>query len=328
MKPKETKEAIKTCYLARRPFFLWGPPGTGKSQITYQAIVNELGINLTERRTADSDPTDLGFPKIDGNRHLFTTPDFLPQDPASQGLIFLDEFAQAVPAVKNTWSELILDRRLRDYRLPDGWSIGAASNRETDDCATHRLPKHIANRFIHLYLDVDVDQWIEYALAADFHLDVVFFIKHRPELLYKFDPKADDKAFPSPRSWEIVSDLIKQTPASVIELDLEAGTVGEGAATEFFGFRKIKDKLVNPDLILVNPDSAEVPSDPAALFALSASLAIKATDQSIDRIARYSNRMPAEFNVFLMQRAIGSRPELVNTKAFAIWNQQNQNIIT
>jgi hypothetical protein len=327
MKPKELKEAIKLCYAARRPFIIWSPPGCGKSQITYQAT-NELGIDIEERRTADQDPTDLGFPKIDGNRHMFTTPDFLPTDPQSKGLLFLDEFPQAIPAVKNTWSELILDRRLRDYRLPDGWSIGAAGNRDGDDCATFRLPKHIANRFVHLNLDIDNDQWIEHALTNDFHMDVVFFIKHRPELLYRFDPKADDKAFPSPRSWEFISDLIKQQPQNGIELDIEAGTVGEGAATEFYGFRKIKDKLVSPDLILMNPESADVPTDPAVLFALSASLAQKTTEQSIDRIIRYANRMPKEFSVFLITSAITRTPGLVNTKPYAIWNSRNNNVIT
>jgi hypothetical protein len=327
MTPKEVKDAIKLCYAARRPYILWGPPGCSKSQLHYQ-VCEEIEIDLVERRTADQDPTDLGFPKIDGKRHYFTTPDFLPQGTDTKGLLFLDEFPQAIPAVKNTWSELILDRRLRDYNLPDGWSIGAAGNREGDDCATYKLPKHIANRFVHLYLDVDNDQWIEHALTHDFHPDVVFFIKHRPDMLYKFDPKADDKAFPTPRAWEYVSDLVKQNPQNGIELDLEAGTVGIGAATEFYGFRKIKDQLVNPDLILMNPETADVPSDPAALFALSASLATRTTDQSIDRIIRYADRMPKEFNVFLITSAVTRNPELVNTKAYAIWNAQNSNVIT
>jgi len=304
---------------------VWSPPGSGKSQINQQ-ICNELKVELRDKRTADQDPVDLGLPKLNGNTHGFTIPDFLPT--AGEGILFLDEFPQAIPAVKNTWSELILDRRLRNYTLPDGWSIGAAGNLEGDNCATHRMPKHILNRFVHLYLDIDVDEWIDHALANDFHMDVIFFIKHRPELLYKFDPQADDKAYPTLRSWEYVSDLIKTNPDPDIELDLIAGIVGEGAAAEFYGFRRIKDQLVNPDLILTNPQAADVPTDPAALFALSSSLATRATDQTLDRIIEYAARMPKEFSVFLMTAAVTRDPELVNTKAYVLWNQENKDVTT
>lgn len=324
MKPSHLKKAIKQCYKARRPYIVWSPPGSGKSQIQAQ-VCKELGIDLIDRRTADQDPVDLGLPKLNGNTHGFTTPDFLPT--TGNGILFLDEFPQAIPAVKNTWSEIILDRRLRSYTLPDGWSIGAAGNLEGDNCATHKMPKHILNRFIHLYLDIDVDEWIDHALTANFHMDAVFFIKHRPDLVYKFDPQADDKAYPTLRSWEYVSDLIATDPDPDIELDLLSGIIGEGAAAEFYGFRRIKDQLVSPDVILMNPAAADVPTDPAALFALSASLAGQTTDQTIDRITEYSNRMPKEFNVFLMASAVTRNPELVNTKAYVLWNQTNKDVI-
>ncbi len=78
----------------------------------------------------------------------------------------------------------------------------------------------------------------------------------------------------------------------------------------------------------MNPESADVPTDPAALYALSAALAAKTTEQSIDRITRYIKRMPKEFGAFLMTSAIIKNPELVNTKAYVQWNAENSNVIT
>jgi hypothetical protein len=79
--------------------------------------------------------------------------------------------------------------------------------------------------------------------------------------------------------------------------------------------------------ILHDPEGAKVPDSPAALYALCGALAKEAWIQSIDPVVTYANRLPAEFSVLLMRDAISNDPEIQNTRAFAIWASENQDVL-
>ena len=159
MKPSAVSRALKSLLVGeRQPVFIWGSPGTGKSAVLHQ-LVSELGIALRDIRALLLDPVDLrGLPFLgkDG-RSQWATPDFLPQD--GEGILFLDELNAAPAMVQASCYQLVLDRKLGEYTLPEGWAIVAAGNRDSDRAATTRMPTPLRNRFVHLNFEVDVQEW-------------------------------------------------------------------------------------------------------------------------------------------------------------------------
>src|SRR5713101_2242596 len=300
MRPAEIAIALETLVAASQPAYLWGPPGIGKSQ-TVAAVALKLGRELRDVRAVQFDPVDLrGLPHINGDgRTLWSVPDFLPDD--GTGLLFLDELNAADRSVQAACYQLVLDRRLGDYCLPDGWAIVAAGNNETDRAVTNRMSTALLNRFVHLDYEVHLDDWCRWAVAADLPAELIAFIRFRPNLLHAFDPKTTEKAFPTPRSWEFVSKIMRAGPPAAIEHELFRGTVGAGAAAELSGFLRIWRKLPSMDSILMNPQTASVPDDPATLYAIAGGLARRASDKNFDRIMVYANRIPKEWAVSLVK---------------------------
>jgi MoxR-like ATPase len=166
MKPLRIIENLKSLIEIQQPVFVLGPPGIGKSQVVAQ-VARQEGLALIDVRAVLLDPVDLrGLPHIDEqHRACWCPPDFLPQ--VGSGILFLDELNAAPPLVQAACYQLVLDLRLGEYQLPESWSIVAADNRETDRAVTHRMPSALANRFVHLNFDVDVEQWLVWAQAHD-----------------------------------------------------------------------------------------------------------------------------------------------------------------
>lgn len=326
MKPSQVKLSLLAAIKARRPVFLWGPPGVGKSQVVAQ-VAAAGGLDLIDVRAVLLDPVDLrGLPHIngDGQAH-WAIPDFLPKD--GQGIMFLDELNAAPPLVQAACYQLILDRKLGEYCLPDGWSIVAAGNRETDRAVTSRMSSALANRFIHINFDVDLQDWIEWALSSGIRIENIAFIRFRPGLLHQFDPQRNERSFPSPRTWEYVSDVLNVNPDHDIEFELISGIVGDGAAAEFLGFLRIFRDLPDPDGVLVDPQGSAVPSDPSALYAISGALARKASPSNFGRVMEYAARLPQEFSVLIVRDSVKLNPDVQKTRAFIEWSSSHSEVL-
>ena len=326
MKPSQVLLALETLIGIQQPVFLWGPPGVGKSQVVAQ-VAKRLGHELVDVRPVLLDPVDLrGLPHINGDKRAqWCPPAFLPS--SGKGILFLDELNVAPPLVQAACYQLILNRQLGEYRLPEGWTIVTAGNRETDRSVTHRMPSALANRLVHLNFEVDLEDWISWALDNDIQTAIIAFIRFRPKLLHSFDPQRSEKAFPSPRSWEFVSGILAARPNPDVEYDLIAGTVGEGAAAECTGFMRIYRDLPDPDAVLMSPDTVDVPQEPATMYAVCQVLARKASEETMDPIVRYANRLPVEFGVLLMRDSVKNDTAIVNTPAFSEWASGHSEIL-
>lgn len=327
MKPSQAKQAVHACIEARQPVFLWGPPGIGKSMIM-EEIAKDLNLDFRDVRVSLLDPVDMrGLPYRDkkSNTMCWAPAVFLPTH--GKGLLFLDEANSGVPAVQAATYQLILNRKLGEYELPEGWVMAAAGNRETDRSVVHRMPAALANRYVHIDVDVDMDDWCAWAASHAIKPEIIAFIRFRPNLLHNFDPER--KAFPSPRSWEFVSNLMTRAEISKdIELNLIAGTVGDGAAGEFISFLRIYRDLPNPDGILLHPDKAPVPDDPATLYALTGALAARASESNFSTVMKYGKRLPPEFQVVLVTDANARDNNIENTDAFVQWAITNADVLS
>lgn len=319
MRPSEVSLALESLLPTRRPLYLWGPPGVGKSSLVRQAA-QRASLEMIDLRAVLLDPVDLrGLPRIEGNSALWCPPAFLPRE--GQGVLFLDELAQAPPLVQAACLQLTLDRRVGEYQLPEGWAVVAASNRQEDRAGAHRLISPLLNRFVHLDLEVSPDDWQEWAVQADVAAEVRSFLRYRPALLFQFDPTSNRRSFPTPRSWEFVSQVLGHTPADLLH-PVVSGCVGEGPSAEFVGFVRVCKDLPDIDLVLSKPTVTPVPREPAVLYALVGALVetCRQGDQAaLGSFVQYATRLPDEFGVLAMRDALAINPRLVALPAAQTW---------
>jgi len=277
--PNTAKKSIRHAMKKKRPIFLWGPPGIGKSDIVGQ-ITDELSnSHLIDIRLSLWEPTDIkGIPYFDSNTGtmVWAPPAELPSaEFAAQYdwvVLFLDEMNSAAPSVQAAAYQLILNRRIGQYKLPDNVLIIAAGNREADKGVTYRMPAPLANRFVHLELTVSFDDWFQWAVVNRQHTDVIGYLTFAKKDLYDFDPKSPSRSFATPRSWSFVSELIEDDIDDATTTDLVSGAVGEGLAVKFMAHRKVASSMPNPTDILAGKVTEMASKEISAMYSLTVSL--------------------------------------------------------
>jgi hypothetical protein len=187
-------------------------------------------------------------------------------------VLFLDEMNSAAPSVQAAAYQLILNRRVGTYKLPDNVMIVAAGNREADKGVTYRMPAPLANRFIHLELAVNFNDWFEWAINKNINKDVVGYLTFAKKDLYDFDPKSPSRSFATPRSWSFVSELLDDGLNENTTTDLVAGAVGEGLAVKFMAHRKVASSMPNPTDILAGNVKEMNSKEISAMYSLTVSL--------------------------------------------------------
>jgi len=240
MTPISAKRSLTHLTERKVPVFLWGPPGIGKSSIVSQ-IAKDKGIAYIDLRLSLLDPTDLrGIPffNADKNEAVWAPASFLPDGSVEEGILFLDELNTAAPMVQASAYQLILDRKIGEYKLPDGWAIVAAGNRESDRGVVFRMAAPLANRFVHLEMEASVEDWKKWARGSEIDPSIVAFISYRPDALFTFG-KDDSRAFATPRTWAYVNEVLASEPEPDLLLPLVAGAIGEDLAAAFLGFRVV-----------------------------------------------------------------------------------------
>jgi len=281
----QTRKAILQAFKTKRPVFLWGPPGIGKSEVVAD-IAQEIGGHVIDLRMAQMEPTDIrGIPFFnkDINKMDWAPPVDLPDEElASQFptvVLFLDEMNSAPPAVQAAGYQLILNRRVGKYKLPDNVVIVAAGNRDSDKGVTYRMPMPLANRFIHLEMRPDFTSWQTWAVNKNIHKDVVGYLSFAKNDLYDFDSKSSSRAFATPRSWCFVSDLLNDEDIdSDTQFNLVAGAVGEGLAVKFMAHRKIAGKMPEPTEILNGKVKDLAIKEISAMYALTIAMCYELKD--------------------------------------------------
>lgn len=272
---KQLKEQILISYETKTPMFIWGGVGIGKSESIKNCakeIAKREGLKFSETNTENGhfgfldvrisqlEPSDLrGLPVQDLKTETtkWLIPNWLPKKETSKGIIFFDELNLSPPSIQAVAYQLILDRRIGDYVLPQGWVIISAGNRVEDKCSVFEMSNALCNRFLHSELQTpDKDEWTNWAIENDVDSRIVAFINFKPSSLNRVDSTLKDKAFPTPRSWAFCSRLIKGKGESDIVKRLIASSVGEATSIEFFAFLKLQAKI-NLKEILKHPEMIE-----------------------------------------------------------------------
>jgi hypothetical protein len=300
--PNEAKAAIRKCLKKQRPVFMWGPPGIGKSDIVKQ-LGSEQNRNVIDVRLSLWEPTDIkGIPFY--NNQLGTMswapPLEFPSDPDDTSILFLDELNSAAPATQAAAYQLILNRRVGTYVLPKGVSIVAAGNRETDKGVTYRMPAPLANRFLHLELRCDFEDFHSWAVQNHIHEQVLGYVGFAKQDLYDFDPKSPSKAFATPRSWVFVSELLEEddVPDNTLT-DLISGAIGEGLAIKFMAHRKVAKQMPNPSDVLAGKITKSEIKEISAMYSLTISLCYELQEADRKKVKNWDS-MADNFFGFMM----------------------------
>jgi hypothetical protein len=310
------------------PVMLWGPPGIGKSEATHQ-VGAERGWKVIEYRANIREPVDVrGIPVPDlvKGTTRWLIPDELPnaERDGERGILFLDEINTASPQMMAVLFGLVLERRVGEYTLPEGWVIVAAGNRVSDRAAAQRMPTALRNRFAHLFITPDVDAWCTWANRNNVAPEVVAFVRLRRELIHVM-PKGDENSFPTPRSLTKAAKYVNAPKAQ--RLRLFAAHIGDAPAAELDGFIELYRNLGSLDDIIASPDTATLPTDASGRYAVCTGLGRMANRKTLPNIIKYAKRLPRESQVLVVHDATSRDEKLKETTAYGKWAVENQDII-
>lgn len=313
---------INTLIQTDTPLFIHGSPGIGKSYIVAD-VANKNKLELVDVRLSQMDPVDLrGVPSIKEDQTVWMPPVFFPKDTDSEGILFLDELNSAPPSVQAAIYQLVLNRQMGEYVLPQGWRIICAGNRISDRGVVFRLPTPLANRMVHLHVQARFDDFKLFALKAELHHFVIGFLSFRPDLL-STEPVIEDDAnpaFATPRSYHMLSTIIKTTPHLNTITSIIYGTIGYSAGIEFVSYVKVYEEL--PDIASIYEGIyPEVGNQPALLYALVSALVeyYNGSTEHQDHLFTFSKMLPTEFGVMLVKDVIVKDENLATHPLFDEW---------
>ena len=288
---------------------LWGPPGVGKSQGIRQVakeISDKTGkkVEITDVRLLLFNPVDLrGIPTANADKTLavWLKPKIFQMDESAEiiNILFLDEISAAPQSVQAAAYQITLDRTVGEHRLPDNCIVIAAGNRVTDRSVAFTMPKALANRLCHIEIVGDVKSWHNWAIDAGINRIVLGYLDYNPSMLMDFDSVTDDLAFPTPRSWEMVSNILNHVSENIPEVyPLIAGCIGDAAAYGLMSWSEVYSKIPKVEAVFEGKTD-KAPSRPEILFALSSDIATYAkehhSEEEIRNAVAYASKLPVEF---------------------------------
>ena len=325
MKASDITKVVSRLIEKKLPVFIWGAPGIGKSSVVKQ-IAKEKALEFFDLRLSLLDPTDLkGIPffNAETKEGVWARPSFLPSRPESKGILFLDEINTAPPAVQASAYQLILDRKVGEYELPEGWSVVAAGNRENDRGVVYKMPPPLANRFVHFEMEADFNDWKAWAFKAGIESSIIAYLAYDKSMLFTFDPTSNEKSFATPRSWEYVDTIIKSAIETDLILDSISGAVGREAAVGYLSFKKVMNQLPDFSSILDGSLEAIEEEDSKVVMALAIGLVNalleNQSEAAVDNVLKFSLALPGEFAIMLIKDMQQNRIDVEGSGVWGEW---------
>ncbi len=328
---KELYKQLRVLINTNMPLFIHGSPGIGKSYIVND-IAKEYDFEIKDVRLSQLDAVDLrGIPSIKDNQTIWMPPIFLPQDKNSKGILFLDELNSAPASVQAAIYQLVLDRKIGEYELPKDWRIVCAGNKIDDRGIVFRLPSPLVNRMVHIVLEAKYEDFKEWAIKNGIHSFIIGFLGFRSDLLSSEIPKQSETnpAFATPRSWSMLSQIIKNNPKVEDISSIIYGTVGYAVGLEFLAFVKVYKNLPNIKAIFEG-EVSNIPKEPSSLYAVTSAIIEQhqvGNIEYIKNIFTYSKKLPLEFAVMLIKDLIVKDESICELSEFEEWLEKYENFI-
>ena len=277
--------------------FLHSSPAQGKSSLSKQ-LAEQFKLKVIDLRLTELDSTDLsGLPYFNNGKAEFMPFNTFPlQDtPVPKGyegwLIILDEFNSANQAVMAAAYKLVLDRMVGQHKLHDKVAMLACGNLESDNAIVNPMSTALISRFAHFNIDINVDDWLEWASKAGIDYRITSYINFKKSNLYTFKSDATEP-YASPRTWEMVSKVIKDSDE--VSTLLVSSLIGDGVANEFVQYTKLYHKLPTLKDILDNPKGIEIPNDLATTWAVMSMVTHSMTVDNQAKLTVFLRRLSSE----------------------------------
>ena len=317
---------------------LWGPPGVGKSEGIRELAKNiekKTGktVHVTDVRLILYNPVDLrGIPTANDDKTLavWLKPKIFQMDESKDviNILFLDEISAAPQSVQAAAYQITLDRVVGEHKLPENCIVIAAGNRVTDKSVAYKMPRALANRLLHFEIKSDFESWKSWAIKNGIHEKVLGFLSFRQDQILNTDLHNDELAFATPRTWEMVSNILNTVNDDVEAVfSLIAGLVGIGAAGEFLTWSEIYKDL--PDVEKIFKGKKEpVPESPDVLYALVSAMTVYASKhkddlEAIENSINYGKKLPVDFSVVLLRNYLyieeDYKKKLLKIPEFSKW---------
>lgn len=300
--------------------YLESDPGCGKTSVVDQ-LADEMNGRVEVLRLVDRLPNDVAgwsIPNAERTVMKRVQPDWMPDEKESLVYLFLDELPQAAVMNQNTAGQIINERKVGPYNLPRNTIVIAAGNPPKARAGTNQMPTHVRDRLTFLHVSPDAEDVTRYFQTIDVDPRVVGYLRHRPDMLSRFDK--DAQSCPSPRSWQRVSSTLSAGMPRSLTMLTVSGTVGQEAATDFTAYLKLAEQMPHIDEILTNPDKAPIPTEPGILYAIAAALVPRLNKDHAEAITTYLRRIDRkEIAGYVYSDAISRDKKLVELPAVHDW---------
>lgn len=329
-------------------------PGLGKSEFVEQVRADmEKATNqkwgFAKMFLATQTPPDLIGYQFKGERDFgagpvavteptlplwMMTTDGKPVQAYERGILFLDEYGQGEADVKRASAELLLNKQIGPWKLPDGWSVIAASNRSSDRSGVTKSFDFVINRRLEVEVSPSVDAWTEWAMEHGIAPLTVAFANQNPHIV--FEGKVPDKQGPwcTPRSLVMADNILQSLrgngedlPDGPEAVELITGMIGAAASAQYFSFVRLEREMPKYEKIIASPDNVKVPEKPDAQMLVIYNLAHRVKLDELDAVITYIKRMPKEFSVTFARSACKLNPQLVASKAMNQWCSDNASLM-
>lgn len=306
----DLKIVIRESLASPVSLFITGASGIGKSDVIAQLaedISTELNepFELVDIRLSQFDSTDIrGVLYVNPKTGVanWSIPAIFPTDPDWSGFIFLDEITSAPQMVQASVYQLILNRKIGEYALPEGAIIIAAGNRENDRGVVFKIVAPLANRFIHVNLEVDLKCWKQWAFSVGIDPSIIGYLSFAESNLHNFKADSTEKAWPSPRTWSFVDGLLKYDIDDRLKQELICGAVGIGAGQDFWNYRELVKTTFDLEDILTKPLELDINgiNDVSVYYNITASIISrfsksKPSKTELTNILIFMNKMPDRY---------------------------------
>lgn len=324
---------------------LVGPMGVGKSSAVFEIahrLSSMIGLPVFVRdiRLLQFSPIDLrGVPIADVQKEftVWLKPkifDF-PKEPGLC-ILFLDEISSAPQSIQAAAYQIALDKKIGEHSLPKNCIVICAGNRTVDKSVAFRMPKALANRLMHFEIIPDFRSWYEWAVENRLDSRVIGYLAFDNRKL-NVEPNIEELAFPTPRSWEFVSRLLKTSGKEPRELhDLLSGCIGLSTAGEFEAWCRIYKKLPSVADILSGKCITPVKgmdTTYALLTSLLSAIAERGEEISsleLSNACRYASRFSADFAALFFRGLLkveGMNIKLAKVQPFLDWSKRNRHFL-
>jgi hypothetical protein len=351
MKLNTVLERAPLWFKSGKCVYLKSAPGRGKTttiSLVPKVLSQREGKNyglvvINGPLLTPADSIGFGLPKHHDNglaEMIFSMPFWFRTDEGKLlseydgGIVLVDEADKMDVDVKKCVGEAALSGRLGPHRLPPGWVIWMAGNRQSDRSGATKELDHLINRRMEIEVTDDMVSLLDWCAKNGVLPVTQAFINQNPSIVLSEGVPEKQGPWCTPRSLvqadeylRVLSGGTDNIPADDTTVEEIGGMIGAGAAAQYFSFIRLEKEMPKYEQIVADPEKVKVPEKADAKMLVMYSLAHRVEKQDAAQVIKYISRMDKDFHVPFIKTAVTRHPTLVTNDAVSKWCQANAALV-